>query len=86
MSALYQKIFGNIKPDTVIRTACFFLSLINFLLESQGKTVIPISNDQLRTFITDAWLVCSSVWSWWKNNSITKNAILADDYKKSLDK
>lgn len=85
MSELYKKIFGNVKPETVIRTACLFLSIINFVLEYMGKSVIPISNDQVREFITNGWFIASSIWGWWKNNSFTGNAILADDYKASLD-
>lgn len=85
MSELYEKIFGNVKPETVIRTACLFLSIINFVLEYMGKSVIPISNEQIREFITNFWIIASSIWGWWKNNSFSKNAILADDYKASLD-
>lgn len=81
---IIKKIFGNASPATIARTVCFFLALINQILVSTGHSVIPISNDQVVTYVTLTFTIVTSLVAWWKNNSFTKRAVAADDYMKSL--
>lgn len=68
----------KIKADTIIRTLSLCLALINHLLTMNGKSMIPISDEHLATFIGEGWLIASTIWAWWKNNSFTHAAIAAD--------
>lgn len=80
-----KKILGNATPATIARTVCFFLALINQVLVSTGHSVLPISNDQVEQIVTVTFTVVTGLIAWWKNNSFTKNAVAADNYKKSLE-
>lgn len=72
----------KVKTETIIRTVVLALALVNQILASTGHSVIPISDEQVETAITLAITICASIWTWWKNNSFTKNALIAD---KALD-
>lgn len=68
----------NIKTDTIVRTVILVVALINQVLTTMGKSVIPVNDDQLTELITLVITIGASLWAWWKNNSFTKNAIKAD--------
>ena len=68
----------NIKIDTIVRTVILVVALINQVLTTMGKSVIPVNDDQLTELITLVITIGASLWAWWKNNSFTKNAIKAD--------
>lgn len=74
----------TVKRDTIIRTIVLFLALVNQILTSTGHSVIPVDSEELAEVI--AWIITAvaSLWAWWKNNSFTKNAIKADNYKNEL--
>ena len=74
----------NISVGTIARTACLALALTNLALEAAGEPVLPIQSDQLRGFITDGFVIASSLAAWWKNNSFTPKAIQADNFLKKL--
>lgn len=68
----------NIKTDTIIRTIILAVALINQALTMAGKSIIPISDEQITEVVSLIITIGASVWAWWKNNSFTKNAIKAD--------
>ena len=74
----------NIKTDTIVRTVLLALALTNQLLSAMGKSVLPIEDADVEALITTAITVGASLWSWWKNNSFTQAAILADRHMESL--
>lgn len=74
----------QVKTSTIIRTLCLILALINQILSATGKPLLPIEDSQIETVVTETALVITALWSWWKNNSFTKNAIVADEYLKDL--
>lgn len=74
----------SVKLETIIRTVVLALALTNQILVSFGVNVIPISDEQISELISLAFTIGASVWSWWKNNSFTKNAIEADNYLEEL--
>nr|DAF01815.1 MAG TPA: holin [Caudoviricetes sp.] len=74
----------KIKTETIIRTIVLTLALANQILTSTGHTVIPVSDDQIAELITLVATIGASLWSWWKNNSFTAEAIKADKYLKDL--
>ncbi len=72
------------KKDTLIRTVLLLLSLANQLLAIFGKEALPFAEDQVYQLLSAGFTVVSSLIAWWKNNSFTENAILADAYLKVL--
>lgn len=74
----------KIETGTIVRTVVLVIALINQALTMAGRSVLPISNEQVTDFITLVATVGASLWAWWKNNSFTQKAIKADKYKKGL--
>ena len=74
----------NISKDTIIRTAVLLVALINQVLTVFNINPLPFSNEEVYAFVSTLVTVIASIWAWWKNNSITKNAIEADKYLKEL--
>ena len=72
--------------ETVIRTVVTLLALLNSVLVMLGKNPLPFSDEELYTGISAVVSVITVIWSWWKNNSFTHNAIVADSYLKDLKK
>lgn len=70
---------NRIKTDTIIRTAVLLLALVNNALTLMGRSVLPVSDEQVSQLLTLAITVGASLWAWWKNNSFTKEAIEADE-------
>ena len=68
---------------TIVRTIVLFLAIANQVLSIFGKSIIPIEEEQVNILITTSWTVISALVAWWKNNSFTKNAQVADDVKNS---
>ena len=74
----------QIKVQTIIRTIVLAVALINQTLIVMGKNPLPITDEQLNQFFGIGFTMLASIWSWWKNNSFTKNAMRADRYLKML--
>lgn len=68
---------------TLARTICLGLALGNMILKSTGHEVLPISDEQINNLVSELWVIGSAVWAWWKNNSITQEAIEADNIMKA---
>lgn len=74
----------QISVGTIIRTVCLILALVNLTLETFGKSVIPISDEQVSELITLIFTIVTSVAAFWKNNSFTQEAIIADGLMKDM--
>lgn len=75
-----------IKKETIIRTVILIVALINQVLTIAGVSLLPISDEQITEFLSLSITIFASLWSWWKNNSFTANAIEADAYLDNLKK
>lgn len=67
---------------TITRTVLLWLAIINQILTAIGKNPIPLDDMAVSTIITSVL----AVWAWWKNNSFTHSAKLADMYLKEVKK
>lgn len=76
----------KIKKDTIIRTIILALALMNQIMSASGRAVLPISDEQVEALVSTGATVLAAVWAWWKNNSLTKDAIAADAYLDALRK
>ena len=70
----------NVKLGTIIRTVCLVLALVNQGLLLAGHSVLPITDEQVNEFVTLGATIVTSLWAWWKNNSFTPAAIVADEF------
>ena len=70
----------KITSGTIARTIILLLALVNKVLSVLGYKLIPIEDEQINEAVTLAWTIGSALIAWWKNNSFTKKAILADEY------
>ena len=76
----------KIKTETIVRTVVLALALINQVLSACGKPIIPVEEESVEVFITTGLTIASAVWGFWKNNSFTAKAIIADEYLQELRK
>lgn len=70
----------KIETGTIVRTAVLGFALINQVLTISGKAPLPFSNEELGRAVSTAVTAAASLWAWWKNNSFTQAAILADKW------
>lgn len=75
---------NKVSFDTILRSVILAITLINQILTSTGKNPLPFSEDTLYELLTVLATVGVSLWSWWQNNSFTKEAIEADRYLDEL--
>lgn len=69
----------NVKSSTIVRTVVLVVALINQALTMAGKSLLPITDEQIAELLTLVLTIGSSLWAWWKNNSFTQAAITADE-------
>lgn len=62
----------------IVRLVVMLILIINQILISRGWTPLPYDEEQIYEFVNGLALVTVSIWAWWKNNSITKEAQKAD--------
>lgn len=74
----------TVKSDTIIRTVVLIIALINQALTISGRSILPVTDEQIAEIISLVITIGASLWAWWKNNSFTKNAIEADDFLEAL--
>lgn len=74
----------NVKIGTIVRLIVMILSMVNMLLTVNGKNPLPWSEDEMYVGLSQAAAILTTVWTWWKNNSFTKEAIKADEYLEDL--
>lgn len=74
----------NVKKQTIIRTVILILALINNALALAGKSPLPFDDETITTVVSFLFTTGSALWAWWKNNSFTEPAILADEWLESF--
>lgn len=74
----------KITKSTLVRTILFFLVILNFILEKCGVDLIPVNESTVLMFVEYAIEVAILIVGFWKNNSYTSKAIIADEFLKEL--
>jgi len=72
------------KTETIIRTILLVVALVNQALTASGKNPLPFADETIYELLTILFTVGASAWAWWKNNSVTKEAIAADEFMREL--
>lgn len=74
----------KIETDTIARTIVLALALLNQILAVMGRGTIDIAESDIYQIASLVATIASALWAWWKNNSFTRHAILADEYLDKL--
>lgn len=74
----------KVKKETVIRLIVLALVLVNQILCSTGVINFEFGEDKIYEFVSLLFTLGASIWTTWKNNSVTPEAIKADEYLKEL--
>ena len=75
---------SNEKVKAIIRLLVQVILMINMMLMLAGKNPIPFNESVVTEFLTTALTGASTVWVWWKNNNMTKEAAYAQKTLKVL--
>jgi SPP1 family holin len=79
-----MNISENISTDTIIRTIVLMIALLNQALTSLGKNPIPFADEVIYEGVSLLVTFAAAAWTWWKNNSVTPEAVEADRYLAEL--
>lgn len=74
----------DIKPSTYVSAVVLIFTMMNYVLNIMGKPVININENEITAWVTAIVGVVGIVYSWYKNQSITHPAQVADDVMKIL--
>lgn len=58
----------------IIRLLVTFILVLNAGLTAKGLNPIPFDESAVTDVLTQLFAAGSIVWSWWKNNNVTKSA------------
>ena len=70
----------NVSKETIARTIILAVALINQILVVLGINPLPFAEEELYNIISTIATAAAALWTWWKNNSFTPEAIQADKY------
>lgn len=68
----------------IIRVALLILALLNIALASVGLSPIDLDNETLTNLINNGFAVIMALWSCWKNCSVTKPHLKADELAEAI--
>ena len=74
----------DIKPSTYVSAVVLIFTMVNYVLNIMGKPVITINENDIAAWVTAIVGVVGIIYSWYKNQSITHPAQVADDVMKIL--
>ena len=70
--------------NAIIRLIVLAIVLVNQALVVFGFNPLPFTEDQIYEAVSSAAVVAMSLYAWWTNNSVTKEAQKADQYLSEL--
>ncbi len=74
----------NISKGTIVRAIMFVIVLINLFLKAIGRPIIEVDEGSLGCFIEYAFSAAVLIYTFWKNNSFSKAAIILDKILKKI--
>lgn len=70
--------------ETLIRTILAGLALLNAVLVMLGKAPLDLDENTIYVVGSGIASIVTTFWAWWKNNSFTKEAMIADEMMHQL--
>lgn len=74
----------NKTKKKIIRVALLILALLNLALSAAGLSPIDVDSDTLTNFINDGWAIAMALWCCWKNCSVTRPHLQADEVAQAI--
>lgn len=74
----------DIRASTYVSAVVLIFTMVNYVLNIMGKPVININENEIAAWVTAIVGVAGIIYSWYKNQSITKPAQVADDVMQIL--
>lgn len=74
----------GVSSDVWIRLIVLILAMVNGILTASGMNPIAVSETELGVFLSYGAMIAASLWTAWKNNSITASAQQSDIIMKNL--
>ena len=74
----------DIKASTYVSAVVLIFTMVNYVLNIMGKPVININENEIAAWVTAIVGVAGIIYSWYKNQSITRPAQVADDVMQIL--
>lgn len=74
----------DIKASTYVSAVVLIFTMVNYVLNIMEKPVININENEIAAWVTAIVGVVGIIYSWYKNQSITKPAQVADDVMQIL--
>ena len=74
----------NELSKAIIRLLVTFVLVLNAGLTAKGLNPIPFDESAVTDVLTQLFAAGSIVWSWWKNNNVTKTARAQKDISNKL--
>lgn len=72
------------KSKAIIALVILVLTLVNSGLQLAGYDTIPINNEKVELVLTLVSSAGASVYAWWKNQNVTKEAVQSQEYLNEL--
>ncbi len=72
----------KITAGTIARTLWLFIALLNQVLIIAGKEILPFAEEEVYEVVSFMFTASASIVAWWRNNSFTSRAIMADEMLK----
>ncbi len=82
MKEKIDKVFNvmrKIKPHTYVSIVMVIIAIINYALTATGKPIISLEEETITYVVNNVLNLLFIGYVAWKNNSLSENAILADD-------
>ena len=70
--------------EAVVGVLILLLALINAILQMFGKTVLPISNEEVSNIVSTVFLIVTALYNTWKNRNITVASQVAQNITDSI--
>lgn len=71
-----------IQTMTIVRTLVLFVAWFNQFLSLKGYSPLPFTNEEVELGVSMLVTFVVSLWTWWKNNDITKKARARTEFLK----
>ena len=69
----------KIKPHTYVSIVMVIIAIVNYVLTAMGEPIIDLGEETITYAVNTVLNLVFIGFSMWKNNSVTENAIIADD-------